>query len=141
MIKAKAKADRAAARQANQAGTSSATPIESSAPTPTPEAEGRSTPSLPNDSQVQDSDDMTPAPAQKEPPVDRVSLLRANPEVVGRFMALLIPILVDVYAASVIIAVRVKTLTGLLKAISFLESEEIQKVLQVSKSRSLEEPY
>ncbi|KAJ2915477.1 hypothetical protein MD484_g4935, partial [Candolleomyces efflorescens] len=130
MVKAKAKADRAAARQANQAATSSATPVESSAPTPTPEAEGRSTPSLPNDSQVQDSDDMTPAPTQKEPPVDRVSLLRANPEVVGRFMTLLIPILVDVYAASVIIAVRVKTLTGLLKAVSFLESEDIQKVLK-----------
>ncbi|KAJ2934030.1 hypothetical protein H1R20_g3045, partial [Candolleomyces eurysporus] len=129
MVKAKAKADRAAARQANQVATSSATPIDP-APTPTPEAEGRLTPSLPNDSQVQDSDDTTPAPTQKEAPVDRVSLLRANPDVVGRFMTLLIPILVDVYAASVIIAVRVKTLTGLLKAVSFLDSEEIQKVLK-----------
>jgi len=59
-------------------------------------------------------------------------MLRAKPEVVGRFMQLIVPILVDVYAASVITTVRTKTLTGLLKAISYLEADSINRVLTVS---------
>ena len=61
-------------------------------------------------------------------------MLRGKPEVVGRFMQLIVPILVDVYAASVITTVRIKTLTGLLKAISYLEADEIKRVLTVSGS-------
>ena len=41
-------------------------------------------------------------------------LLRSKLEVVGRFMQLMVPILVGVYAASVVTPIRVKTLTGLL---------------------------
>jgi len=59
-------------------------------------------------------------------------MLRGKPEVVGRFMQLIVPILVDVYAASVITTVRTKTLTGLLKAISYLEADGIKQVLTVS---------
>ncbi|KAF5336031.1 hypothetical protein D9611_006309 [Ephemerocybe angulata] len=132
LVKAKAKAERAAARQSNQ-GTGTSTPVVEAVPVAVPaDLEGRATPveSQTQDSIVQESDDTTPAPPQTQPPVDRAELLRANSEVVGRFMTLLIPILVDVYAASVIIAVRVKTLNGLLKAVSFLDAEGIQKVLK-----------
>lgn len=131
MIKAKAKAERAAARQANQVAGSSTAAVEA-ATTPATEAEGRFTPSeaQSQEAPVPESDDTTPVPAQSAP-LDRVEVLRSNPAVVSRFMQLLVPILVDVYAASVIIAVRVKTLNGLLKASAFLESQEIQQILKV----------
>ncbi|KAH9004468.1 hypothetical protein EDB86DRAFT_2883363 [Lactarius hatsudake] len=129
MIKAKAKADRAAARQAQHAqlyafaGVS--TPSSSSATaTPAP-ASGTATP-IPADS-PHEADE--PPSSTKESPPDRTEMLRGKPEVVGRFMELIVPILVDVYAASVITTVRIKTLTGLLKAISYLEAEEIKRVL------------
>ena len=67
----------------------------------------------------------------KETPLDRTELLRSKPEVVGRFMQVMVPILVDVYAASVSTPVRIKTLTGLLKAVSFLDSEELKRVFTV----------
>ena len=63
---------------------------------------------------------------------DRTEMLRSKQGVVGRFMQLLVPILVDVYAASVITPVRIKTLTGLLKAVSFLDSDGLKSVLLVS---------
>lgn len=129
MIKAKAKADRAAARQAQHAqlyafaGVS--TPSSSSATaTPAP-ASGTATP-IPADS-PHEADE--PPNSTKESPPDRTEMLRGKPEVVGRFMQLIVPILVDVYAASVITTVRIKTLTGLLKAISYLEADEIKRVL------------
>lgn len=63
---------------------------------------------------------------------DRTDMLRSQPAVVARFMQLLVPILVDVYAASVITPVRIKTLTGLLKAVGFLDPEGLKPVLMVS---------
>jgi E3 ubiquitin-protein ligase TRIP12 len=130
MVKAKAKAERAAARQAQHvqlyafAGVS--TPSSSATATPAP-ASGTATPT-PADS-PHEADE--PPNANKESPPDRTEMLRGKPEVVGRFMQLIVPILVDVYAASVITTVRIKTLTGLLKAISYLEADEIKRVLTV----------
>ena len=130
LVRAKAKADRAAAKLA-AAGTSGA-PVAEPSLAPATDPEGTPAGAVtPVESQLQESDDTTPAPAQPNAPVDRIELFRANPKDVGRFMTLLVPILVDVYAASVIIAVRMKTLNGLLKAISFLDSDGIQKVLKV----------
>ncbi|KAI0042289.1 hypothetical protein FA95DRAFT_1500247 [Auriscalpium vulgare] len=127
MAKAKAKAERAAIRQANHAQMnallgfsampSASTPVPSEATTPTPV------------DSAQEADEPPPTHA-KEPSVDRTELLRGKPEVVSRFMQLMVPILIDVYAASVITTVRIKTLTGLLKAISFLEAEETKQVLK-----------
>ena len=137
MIKAKAKADRAAARQA-----SSGAPNIPSAPPPTAIVSSSLAHSSPlnqdsaatdNDSaepQTQDAEEGLPLPP-KEPTVDRTELLRSKPSVVGRFMQLMVPILVDVYAASVITPVRVKTLTGLLKAVSFLDGDGLKRVLTV----------
>jgi E3 ubiquitin-protein ligase TRIP12 len=46
-------------------------------------------------------------------------------------MRLIVPILVDVYAASVAFNVRTKAMAGLLKALSFMEGEELKKALKV----------
>ena len=50
-------------------------------------------------------------------------------------MQLLVPILIDVYAASVFTPVRIKILTGRLKAVSFLDGDGLKRVLMVSSSR------
>jgi hypothetical protein len=63
--------------------------------------------------------------------VQSTELLRSKPAIVGHFMQLIVPILVDVYAASVITPVRVKILTGLLKAVSFLDGDGLKRVLTV----------
>jgi E3 ubiquitin-protein ligase TRIP12 len=132
-MKAKAKAERAAARHAQQtqlyALVGGSTPSSATA-TPGPASE-TATPT-PADS-PHEADE--PPPTGKESPPDRTEMLRGKPEVVGRFMQLIVPILVDVYAASVITTVRIKTLTGLLKAISYLEADGIKRVLTVSGGR------
>jgi len=130
MIKAKAKADRAAARHAQQSpmhALGASTPSSSTTATPGPASE-TATPT-PADS-PHEADESTPP--NKESP-DRTEMLRGKPDVVGRFMRLIVPILVDVYAASVITTVRIKTLTGLLKAISYLDADGIKRVLTVSR--------
>ncbi|KXN92383.1 Ubiquitin fusion degradation protein 4 [Leucoagaricus sp. SymC.cos] len=133
LVKAKAKADRAAARHAAQASASTSVPAPS-APTEaaTPAPEDATTPSAATEPPTQEPEDAvvstsTSAPVKDTPP-DRTELLRAKPVVVGRFVQLLMPILIDVYAASVITPVRIKTLTGLLKAVSFLDADAIKKV-------------
>lgn len=138
MVKAKHKADRAAARQANSANSTtpsnghSASTAQASPPAQDPPVvENGST-----EPQAPETDDLLPLPP-KEPTLDRSELLRSQPVVVGRFMQLMVPILVDVYAASVITPVRVKTLTGLLKAVSFLDGENLKRVLTVSYSYPL----
>ncbi|KAI0730615.1 hypothetical protein C8Q76DRAFT_644034 [Earliella scabrosa] len=134
MIKTKAKADRAAARQAAAAAAQSApsgsTAIASgSDAAPAPNDENQASEPMSVDPQaVQEAEEALPQ-LQKEPAApDRTELLRSKPEVVGRFLHLMVPILVDVYAASVITPVRIKTLTGLLKAVSFLDGEELKQV-------------
>ncbi|KAF7313386.1 Ubiquitin-protein ligase [Mycena chlorophos] len=57
------------------------------------------------------------------PAPDRLEMLRSKPEAVGRFMELM------VYAASVILSIPIKTLTALLKAVSFLDPDGLKRVL------------
>ena len=136
MAKAKAKSDRAAARQAAlvpinilmglPASTSSTPTIASEAPTP---ALVENVP----ENQPQEGDDFfVSMPLPKDTSPDRTEMLRTKPEAVGLFMQHMVPILIDVYAASVTTTVRIKTLTGLLKAISFMDGEEAKRVLTVS---------
>jgi E3 ubiquitin-protein ligase TRIP12 len=63
---------------------------------------------------------------------DRLELLKSRPELIGRFIRAVTPVLVDVYAASVASRVRTKVLTGLVKAVAFAESEDLRLTLQVS---------
>ena len=139
MLKAKAKADRAAARQAATATPGLAptdhTPVptpSTSVPTNLPTDDSPAPEAGSSESQIQpEGEDAPPAVPPKEQPPDRTELLRSNPIVVGRFMHLMVPILVDVYTASVITPVRIKTLTGLLKAVSFLDGNELNRVFTV----------
>ena len=123
MAKAKAKAERAAIRhnltQVNllmglPPPVTPSSNIPSEAPTPPPAD--------------QEQEENAAALPSKD---SRVDILRSKAEVVGRFMTLMVPILIDVYAASVTTTIRIKTLTGLLKAISFLDSEGVKQVLSV----------
>ncbi|CUA70648.1 E3 ubiquitin-protein ligase TRIP12 [Rhizoctonia solani] len=68
--------------------------------------------------------------AQPTPTLSRTELLRSKPELIGRYMRLMVPVLVDVYAASVSTQTRSKSLTGILKAVSFSEGEEVNSVLK-----------
>ncbi|KAL0953368.1 hypothetical protein HGRIS_004605 [Hohenbuehelia grisea] len=128
LMRSKAKAERAAARQAVEAPLIAAGLV--TAPSPSPAA-----PSPPPQSTQApaDPEPREPSPlngsSKDSPPPDRTELLRSKPQVTDRFMLLTVPILIDVYAASVITAVRVKTLTGILKAVSFLDVDGLTRVL------------
>ncbi|KAG5340284.1 hypothetical protein C0989_002300 [Termitomyces sp. Mn162] len=122
MIKAKAKADRAAARLASLVAENPAV-VPSPADASSPEAISTETPAAVD--APEESAATVPVPVN----LDRTELLHSKPVVVGRFMQLMVPILIDVYAASVITPVRVKTLTGLLKAVSFLDADGLKQVL------------
>ncbi|KAF8074929.1 hypothetical protein FPV67DRAFT_1559549 [Lyophyllum atratum] len=126
MVKSKAKADRAAARQAAHAPFVAAGIVVATgtpADAPSPEVATAETPS---GDVAGESVTAAPAPLVV---LDRTEVLRSKTVVVGRFMQLMVPILIDVYAASVITPVRVKTLTGLLKAVSFLDADGLKRVL------------
>jgi E3 ubiquitin-protein ligase TRIP12 len=127
MIKAKAKAERAAARQATHATLAAAMLI---VPGPTAGASSSATPDDAGSGETAEKDEEGAPPVPSAAP-DRSELLRSKPAVVARFMDLMVPILIDVYAASVITPVRVKTLTGLLKAVSFLDADGLERVLTV----------
>ncbi|KAJ7066382.1 ubiquitin-protein ligase [Mycena amicta] len=126
LIKAKAKAERAAARQATHATLAAAMLITGPAAGPsTATTSGNEDGTTSGETAVAEPDEATTSP----PAPDRLDLLRSKPEVVGRFMELMVPILIDVYAASVISSIRIKTLTALLKAVSFLEADGLKRVL------------
>lgn len=63
----------------------------------------------------------------------RLALLKSHPKLVQEFMGALVPVLVDVYAASVSLRVRTKALTGLVKATAFASPEDLKATLTVSR--------
>jgi E3 ubiquitin-protein ligase TRIP12 len=129
MIKARAKAERAAARHSTAAGsntTISSAPLSTAITQDVPNIEAEAA-----EAQALDAEDVLPGAATKESVIDRAELLRSKSDVVGHFMQLMVPILVDVYAASVVIPIRVKCLTAMLKAVSFLNNDGIKCVLKV----------
>ena len=147
MIKAKAKADRYAARHA--ATSNLALQPEESAPssraeTPTnAQAAGEDEQAQGSLASASENSDHHPNPAPVGQPVsnisaseavtDRTTLLRQHEGVMNRFITLMVPILVDVYAASVSVPVRIKSLASLLKAISFQDETQLKRSLKVSK--------
>lgn len=135
LVKAKAKADRATSRrEAKDTSIAAATPTpQPTSPNGTADSTEASTATEPS-SETPSREEQAEAlqsPA-KDQVLDRNELLRSKPEVVGRFMQLMVPVLIDVYAASVITSVRLRTLTGLLKAVGFLETEDLKQVFTVS---------
>ncbi|PWN42440.1 hypothetical protein IE81DRAFT_123341 [Ceraceosorus guamensis] len=59
----------------------------------------------------------------------RMEMLNERRALVKRFTQLVLPTLVEVYAASVALHVRTKALTGILKIVSFVEAEPLGQVL------------
>lgn len=125
MVKAKAKAERAASRQAASLSSQAMTPPDLLQLVNMGHIEGNHE----SDTPVHDADEPSHTASATDPVSDRTELLRSKPEAVGRFMRLMVPVLIDVYAASVITPIRIKTLTGLLKAVGFLEGDEIKAAL------------
>ena len=162
LVRAKAKASRASSRQASStnlaasapAGTTSTEDILSTGKASvdgasSPVAEGTSasaTDAVISNAEASASsaslapdDPVAAAMKAKSKEADaaleaRVALLKSRPELTDRFLKIIVPVLVDVYAASVALRVRTKVLTGLLKTVSFLSSDDLTSVLQVSRS-------
>ena len=134
MIKAKAKADKAARNIISidlpPLPITAASTSTSRAPTPVEGATPRDDDAASVGPQAAEGS-AAPALPAKDVVVDRATLLKSNKDVVHPFIRLLVPILVDVYAASVSPSVRVKCLTGLLKAICFLDGNNLVKMLKV----------
>jgi E3 ubiquitin-protein ligase TRIP12 len=61
----------------------------------------------------------------------RTELFKAQPELLAKFVKAIVPVLVDVYAASVTQRVRTKVLTGLTKAVAFADAESLRATLKV----------
>jgi hypothetical protein len=77
----------------------------------------------------------TSTPKPKRDSEIRTELLKSKPDLVAGFTRSIVPVLVDVFAASVSHRVRYKVLAGLLKAVAFAEPEELQIILNVSALR------
>lgn len=60
----------------------------------------------------------------------RCDLCQSNTELIGQFIKTVLPVLVDVYAASVVLRVRTKVLVGLVKAVSFAPEEQLNVTLK-----------
>jgi len=134
LIKAKAKADRAASRREAKDASTAATsiPQPTSANGSTDPTETGTTTEPTSETPSREEQVEAVQVSAKDQVLDRNELLRSKPEVVGRFMQLVVPVLIDVYAASVITSVRLKTLTGLLKAVGFLDTDDLKRVFSVS---------
>jgi E3 ubiquitin-protein ligase TRIP12 len=140
LIKSRAKADRAAARQSKLSPSGPSTPVAQDEPPDGPDSkDGLDTVS--NDSVMRASSPIFQHPVESTRPpsaisaaatasVTRLELLRGKPDLIARFMGMIVPILVEVYAASVALNIRTRTLTGLLKACSFLEPVALLKVVE-----------
>jgi E3 ubiquitin-protein ligase TRIP12 len=59
-------------------------------------------------------------------------MLKMHPDLVAKFVKTILPVLVDVYAASVAVRVRTKVLSGLTKAVAFTDAESLKVTLRVS---------
>lgn len=133
LVKAKAKADRTTSRREARDSPATIPTLQPTSPNGTTDSAETSV-TIESTSETLSREEQAEAlqvPA-KDQVLDRNELLRSKPEVVGRFMRLMVPVLIDVYAASVITSVRLKTLTGLLKAVGFLETEYLKQVFSVS---------
>jgi E3 ubiquitin-protein ligase TRIP12 len=77
--------------------------------------------------------------AQEQQMDQRLEMLKMHPDLVAKFVKTILPVLVDVYAASVAVRVRTKVLSGLTKAVAFTDAESLKITLRVSHSPKSEE--
>ncbi|WVQ96417.1 hypothetical protein IAU59_003522 [Kwoniella sp. CBS 9459] len=118
------------AEAASGTSTGPSTPAGGTVPLPsdfvTPTAAGSSNSTLPSHTAA-----ILKAKKEAESQMEqRIELLNSNPQLIGTFIKALVPVLVDVYAASVVLRVRTKVLTGLVKAIAFAQPEQLKATLK-----------
>lgn len=70
--------------------------------------------------------------AKEQAQLKRVEMLKGREGLMKRFTQLVLPTLVEVYAASVALHVRGKAILGILKLLSYVEAEPLREVLHVS---------
>lgn len=142
MVKAKAKAHRASARQqaAADAGPPDASGTTSPATGSIDAATGlpilASADDLSAPSPIDELSSLNSYTKSKNKEIEqaieqRLDVLKAHPDLVRRFVGLTIPVLVDVYAATVAVKVRTKVLNALLKTVSYLPSEDLKEIIKV----------
>lgn len=142
MVKAKAKAHRASARQQAAAdagppdasGTTSPATGSIDAATGPPILAGADDLSAP--SPIDELSSLNSFTRSKNKEIEqaieqRLDVLKAHPDLVRRFVELTIPVLVDVYAATVAVKVRTKVLNALLKTVSYLSSGDLKEIIKV----------
>lgn len=136
---------RRASRQGKSAeGSGASTPAEGAStatPIPTPGAKKEdqtaadATPTAGPSTSVKEA--IAKAKKEAEAAVEqRCEALKAHPELIGQLVKVMVPVLVDVYAASVAPRVRTKVLTGLVKAVAFAETDDLTAILKVRRSQS-----
>jgi E3 ubiquitin-protein ligase TRIP12 len=118
---AAAKGGNTAIKQEPDAEMASATASSSAAPAPSADVPIKS-------ERVKTERELAKESAQAK----RVEMLTERKALVKRFTQLVLPTLVEVYAASVALHVRTKALSGILKIVSFVEAEPLSEVLDVS---------
>lgn len=100
---------------------------------PTPiKAEDADVPIIPAPQSATEGEPSSSSRTRKDSSHPRLSLLRSNLEVVSRFLHLIIPVLFDVYAASMTLQIRLRSLTSILKATNFVDNEDISLLFRVS---------
>ena len=99
---------------------------------PTPvKVEDTDTPIVPAPQSATEGSPSSSSRTRKDSSHPRLSLLRNNLEVVSRFLHLIIPVLFDVYAASMTLQIRLRSLTSILKATNFVDDEDISLLFRV----------
>ncbi|EJU03433.1 hypothetical protein DACRYDRAFT_77036 [Dacryopinax primogenitus] len=122
-LKAKRKSERAAARAAKAQG-------QSGSASPSLDPQDDSFFSLPVEEDIPPRSATPSIKEDPDAPPSRTDILREHEHVVMRFMRLILPILVDVYAASVAMSLRNKAMASILKAIAFLSGDELNNILR-----------
>lgn len=122
------RSSRTAEKEASAASTGPATPTAGSSTLPSERTPGVTA----NMSQATKDALMKQKKDAETQAEQRLTMLQGHPQLVGRFIRSIVPVLVDVYAASVTVRVRTKVLNGLVKAVAFGQSEQLRITLQVS---------
>jgi E3 ubiquitin-protein ligase TRIP12 len=100
---------------------------------PTPvKVEDTDVPIVPEPQPATEGEPSSSSRTRKDSSQPRLSLLRNNLEVVSRFLHLIIPVLFDVYAASMTLQIRLRSLTSILKATNFVDDEDISLLFRVN---------
>lgn len=105
--------------------------VENESPTPV-KVEDTDVPIVPAPQPTAEGEPSSSSRTRKDSSQPRLSLLRKNLKIVSRFLHLVVPVLFDVYAASMTLQIRLRSLTSILKATNFVDDEDISLLFRVN---------